>query len=246
MKHFFLFFFFLFCISQVGFSQSMLVEYHFSMQDISPSNQTFVFNDTLSVFKQIQNLQTEGITIDDADRLFFYKDKKTGFVYDKSEVRPLFKETKYIKDSIPILDWELLSDTMTILKQKCYAAKTHFRGRNYKAFYAPSIPLPDGPWKFGGLPGLILKISSLDEENIVWTAIHLVPQYKEAIKIPDITKHTYFTWSNFVKSYSESVQKLQKKLRSYDTSNSNVKSSHKFPSIEIIYPNLHTGKGAEY
>jgi GLPGLI family protein len=48
------------------------------------------------------------------------------------------------------------------LGYECYKATGNFRGRNYTAFYTPKIPIADGPFKFSGLPGLILKISSDD------------------------------------------------------------------------------------
>ena len=35
-------------------------------------------------------------------------------------------------------------------------ATTHFRGRDWKVWFSEEIPLPLGPWKLGGLPGLIL------------------------------------------------------------------------------------------
>ncbi|MDL2257346.1 GLPGLI family protein [Bacteroidales bacterium OttesenSCG-928-I14] len=34
------------------------------------------------------------------------------------------------------------------------------------AWFAPGIPIPNGPWKFGGLPGLILKLYDTDENFI--------------------------------------------------------------------------------
>ena len=34
-----------------------------------------------------------------------------------------------------------------------------FRGREWTVFYTEDIPLMDGPWKFHGLPGLIMKAS---------------------------------------------------------------------------------------
>lgn len=37
-------------------------------------------------------------------------------------------------------------------------ATLSFRGRNWTAWYATDIPLPYGPWKFQGLPGLIMEM----------------------------------------------------------------------------------------
>lgn len=61
-------------------------------------------------------------------------------------------------EEIPKQDWTILSDTLTINKYLCQKATCHFRGRSYIAWFTMDIPISNGPWKFGGLPGLILKI----------------------------------------------------------------------------------------
>ena len=60
--------------------------------------------------------------------------------------------------------WQITADTATVLGYLCQKATTTFRGRSYEAWFSPEIPINDGPWKFFGLPGLILKIT--DTENI--------------------------------------------------------------------------------
>lgn len=60
-------------------------------------------------------------------------------------------------DSTAIQEWELLDDVDVILGIECKKARTHFRGRDWTAWYATDIPYSAGPWKFGGLPGLIVK-----------------------------------------------------------------------------------------
>jgi GLPGLI family protein len=64
-----------------------------------------------------------------------------------------------VQESIPIVDWKIQSDTMRILNYLCQKAICQFRGRNYEAWFTPEINVSEGPWKFNGLPGLILKVT---------------------------------------------------------------------------------------
>ena len=58
------------------------------------------------------------------------------------------------------MQWEILPDsTITILDYECIMARTSYHGRDWTTWFAPEIPVQDGPWKFAGLPGLILKVS---------------------------------------------------------------------------------------
>ena len=62
-------------------------------------------------------------------------------------------------------DWQLIPDsTTTIIGYHCQLAKTNFKGRTWYAWYAEDIPLPEGPWKLVGLPGLILKAYDENKE----------------------------------------------------------------------------------
>lgn len=60
------------------------------------------------------------------------------------------------EDSTAQFDWTLLPDTVTVCGYVCRKAEATFRGVRWTAWYAPEIPLGIGPWKFNGLPGLVL------------------------------------------------------------------------------------------
>ncbi len=64
----------------------------------------------------------------------------------------------------PVFDWKVTSDTLTVLGYPCKKAVCLFRGRHYTAWFAPDIPLMEGPWKFNGLPGLIMKVEDADKD----------------------------------------------------------------------------------
>ena len=58
----------------------------------------------------------------------------------------------------PSMQWTLGSEKQSICGYQCQRATCHWRGRDYEAWFTSAIPLKSGPWKFGGLPGLIMKI----------------------------------------------------------------------------------------
>ncbi|MDE6095785.1 MAG: GLPGLI family protein [Muribaculaceae bacterium] len=66
-------------------------------------------------------------------------------------------------EPIPKFDWTLEEESTEIMGYTCYKATTNWRGRNWIAWYC-DIPESAGPWKFNGLPGLILRIE--DSEHI--------------------------------------------------------------------------------
>jgi len=65
-------------------------------------------------------------------------------------------------EAVPKQEWKLTNETQTIIGYKCQKATCRFRGRDFIAWFAPSIPVKRGPWKFSGLPGLILKVQDKD------------------------------------------------------------------------------------
>lgn len=60
-------------------------------------------------------------------------------------------------------NWNILTETKVILGYEAQKAKIKYGGRNYTAWFTEEIPIPSGPYKFGGLPGLIVQIE--DDKN---------------------------------------------------------------------------------
>lgn len=66
--------------------------------------------------------------------------------------------SKYTVSQKVDLKWNLSNEFDEILNYKVQKATTEFGGRTWVAWFAKDIPIQDGPYKFHGLPGLILKI----------------------------------------------------------------------------------------
>ncbi len=64
---------------------------------------------------------------------------------------------KYILQSKIV--WKIGTEQDTLSGYQCTKATTHYAGRQYEAWFTAEIPISDGPYIFGGLPGLIVKLN---------------------------------------------------------------------------------------
>lgn len=79
-------------------------------------------------------------------------------------VQDRFKSVYQYEENQPKLNWNLEKGEKRILEYKCKKATVTYRGRNYVAWYTSDIPINNGPYVFGGLPGLILEIEDVDKK----------------------------------------------------------------------------------
>ena len=75
-------------------------------------------------------------------------------------------------DSLHAQTWTMGDSTRQVLGYTCQQATADFRGRRWTAWFATDIPVSDGPWKLGGLPGLILDAYDEGQQH-VFTAVGL-------------------------------------------------------------------------
>lgn len=93
-------------------------------------------------------------------------DKPGQVSYKVTKQYPDFKTylfTKVSSDSYKIEEdqkpeWKILPDKQQIGTYNAQKATTNFGGRQWTAWFSTDLPFQDGPYKFYGLPGLIVKI----------------------------------------------------------------------------------------
>lgn len=80
--------------------------------------------------------------------------KKQVTFYEKFIQNTLKEQTGFQK-----IQWNMKNtQTKMIGKYLCKLATTHLGGRTFEAWYTEEIPIPEGPYKFANLPGLILEL----------------------------------------------------------------------------------------
>jgi GLPGLI family protein len=81
--------------------------------------------------------------------------------------------SKYLfEEKMGIMKWTVLEDTMNLSGYNCQKATTNFKGRSYIAWFTSELPWNEGPYKFRGLPGLILKIEDT-KKNFIFECIEI-------------------------------------------------------------------------
>jgi GLPGLI family protein len=126
------------------------------------------------------------------------------------------KQHVVIGEKFNIFKWYIKPDKdTTILTYPCKTATMDFRGRKYVAYFAPTLCPYGGPWKFDGLPGLILSIHSIDGYfSLQATKISLNTSL-ENIENPfkGVPSTQIYTWNQMVEQTKLRMENFIKKAR---------------------------------
>lgn len=110
--------------------------------------------------------------------IFLENNSNVNYTYLKNEKRELI-----VRDSMPILQWKITNEEKLIDSYKCIKAEVDFRGRKFIVWYTPEIAVPFGPFKFKGLPGLILSVeSSYFGSKLYWNLTSF--KFEKTLPIP--------------------------------------------------------------
>jgi GLPGLI family protein len=99
-------------------------------------------------------------------------------------------------------NWKIYNETQIIHGYKCQKATCTFRGRNYIAWFTHEIPVSDGPWKFTGLPGLIIKVYDTKEHYNF--ELYSLRKVKKTITFTE-QDYPYMTRDEYIKIYRNSI-----------------------------------------
>jgi Protein of unknown function (Porph_ging). len=101
------------------------------------------------------------------------------------------------------MQWSLSPDsTLSVLGYECLLAESDYHGRHWKAWFTTDLPLPFGPWKLRGLPGLILKAEAdggfslaatgLQNTARIISSMYSKDDYKKTERKKAQANHEYF------------------------------------------------------
>lgn len=128
--------------------------------------------------------KTRGIrTSSYPDGVYNYLDRKNKTLYNNAR----FNINFIYKEGLPKIKWQIKDETRKIEGITVQKAICKFRGRNYIAWFSKEIPIPLGPWKLNGLPGLIIEAHDTNKE-LLFLFKKLEYPYKSKINFPSLNK----------------------------------------------------------
>lgn len=112
-------------------------------------------------------------------------------------------ESDYVVSQALDLKWKLYPEYRSVLNHKAQKATTEFGGRKWTAWFTKDIPFQNGPYKFSGLPGLIVKIE--DESKSHQFELKGIKNLNYSFVYPDNSDNVKITipHSKFTKAFKE-------------------------------------------
>lgn len=146
-------------------------------------------NDALDLERNHSNINVIKVGGNSSNSAISYKDISKRVYLQSAN---LMGKDFLIKDTLSSYDWELSNETRIIGDYVCKKAISLHDDQEITAWYAPSIPINDGPDEYYGLPGLIIELSV---GNTVFNALSIKETPGISIKKPsggkEITRKEY-------------------------------------------------------
>jgi len=166
-----------------------------------------------TVIRNYKLQSSPGVVENITEKKFIFKDNfKKNMIYQENEPETI------VFEYANLMDWELTDEKSEVLGYQCNKAKVHFRGRDYIAYFTTELPFKTAPWKFHGLPGVVLKIYTDDGKLKINAKSIKIGKGLENVENPFISKKS-ITWEKFVKLYSIAQNKYLTALNALDAKN---------------------------
>ncbi len=137
-----------------------------------------------------------------------------------------------IQDTLGAIDWAIYpSEKRRIALYECVKATGSFGGRDYIAWFTYDIPIPSGPYKLGGLPGLILEAKTTDDKvQFLFMGMEISPNLSHPIHPPS-GKLIHMSYAQYRKVSNQHDRDIEKefKAKGFDVSITQIKDT-----IEIV------------
>ncbi|SMP32636.1 GLPGLI family protein [Chryseobacterium profundimaris] len=153
-------------------------------------------------------------------------DQNLSYIVEKDYAKKIinfydtFKTAHLIIPENDLPKWKIENEFMNINSISCQKATTTYKGRVWEAWFSKEYPINDGPYKFSGLPGIIVSIKDSENDHIfnliqikkINEIFSLLPKSAKRITFPEYKKimNSFTFTSEDIESMS--INKQEKRI----------------------------------
>ncbi|WP_165851833.1 GLPGLI family protein [Chryseobacterium pennipullorum] len=99
-------------------------------------------------------------------------DRSLGYIIEKdyskieAHLYDQYKTAHLVITDPEVPKWSVQKEFLKINGMDCQKAVTRYKGREWEAWFSKDYPISDGPYKFNGLPGLVVRVKDRDDNHI--------------------------------------------------------------------------------
>lgn len=166
--------------------------------------------------------------------------RKENIITERLEENMFLKKKYAVSENLPKIIWKLTNESKKIKNYTCKKATTIFRGRTYEVWYTEKIPISIGPWKFNGLPGLILSVQ--DKEGIYkWEVKSISYPYVDAkvninLLIKENTKFKKISFKDFDKNRVDAIKSKIQTIKARNSDRNGLNASFEYSTEQEKEP----------
>ena len=164
--------------------ESLYTEKNIDTTIVFASGDDISFNKSDVIFNYSKDLMS---------KIIIYKDRYVGMNFT-------------IKDGNYAIKWTITDNYKKVMGYSCQEATGKFGCRTYKAYFLKEIPYRDGPYKFDGLPGIILEI--LSDDGAVKISANEIISDRDLLPKPFKESHEFISYDQAMKKYQLKFDKI--------------------------------------
>ncbi len=140
-----------------------------------------------------------------------------------------------IKENIDLMNWDISPKDTIFFEKKCKIATTQHRGQKWTVFFTDAFGVTGGPWKFDGLPGLIVYAQN-ETKQYIFQATELTVSKETNLTVTPTQDKTVVSWTEYITLRKEHDLNKLKRMKSASASAPSAIGGNDIMTIKFTYP----------
>jgi GLPGLI family protein len=191
---------------------------------------TLLANDSVTSYVEYQQALIAA-NVDEPYRIE-YKRNKVFKNLLKNSMQTLEDERFNVIEEMNLFKWTFSNESDTIINYLCRKAEASFRGRDYVVWFTTTIPFRAAPWKIHGLPGVVLKVETIDDFYKLEVSHLKVCENSKEIEKP-FEDRDQQDWMEYLSIYKKWIGERESRLKALEVQ-TGYDWELSFPKLEII------------